>query len=1115
LIPSQLRKEGKGTRSKEDLAQEAALVLRQAYSVNCFTYNLNRKYNSLPNRRRKSKHLDTNADFNRRRSEEISITISDELFGTPTAKKKALEWSTNNASLHKIKQTISKLFSPKLERKYRLFTPVKPLSRSYSDVGSYIDDHNRSHRKRSGSESENFISIVRIKKPLSPIIESSSQLFDQKFHFDIIHEAKKSKQEENKLEPKYQDERIVKSVLTHMKVIPIQIEKTKSHNKNSERDLLLLRKNIGNNNKADKVNKSMLYSNRYDQLGKKSTIHKMIHRLSNDCSPPPQLARTMVTPASGFGHNNNRPFSYTRPNESSPLPPQTDIIYSQIQLDKKKFQRSYSDSDEGLGLERKDSSRENSPAEKEYPQTNYYANDLKHNNKFNNLKSLYDDEKTMVKHLRNLDRTKNNFVSRSTEHRLFQDLEDVNRNSLNKGEKNTSTIFVDTSNNQKAEIIDSKHEDNSELISRLINDQSGFIKTSELSARRDLLESRIKSRLLVDENFLAKTNLNLPKTIEHDIIDKPIVPSPVTPNRLESPKRYIDTYISEKRMNSNGEKYIFQKEIHEDSDKVYGYEKKITNKVPIDRYLNLQPKEDYTIETHANKYGDKYIIETLTHSSCGDNFNSVLKNRNRKSPEKQVFLSTQFLNGKEKITNHTLHKELKQESLESDILSPPDITIVCDDYSFPQKEVILDNYRQKISRKIYEPKLNNTFEMIKGKSKSTQRLDNLDDNIKLRSLEKEHMTRSYENLTSASYVNAVDIFHSSGNKERSPFDKDNLDKLQQDLNDDYDTDISQVTNSLLDSSKYYKKTRTMQRYLSSKQDDYDSSPPSVRIDRNNHCASRYDSDITTRDTILCETSGYANESHNIRKDHQRLIEDSMKQKRQSRNTLDCLDDSNARESYKNKLTKAKLEIFDEIPQRPPRICHESKIRHTRHEMCGYIDQQHRDSIRNDPDRKDRLTDSGIENDYRRDLQEVDSRREPFESEDEGFVTMEFIKQERQHTNRNMNLNLIDKSRFNKLILYQENQNTYPVTSKPPSGADIKKYEKKILKKNGTMNKVKELFRKKEKKVNEEKYKKSTTANNSGTLRGDEVTMRYREYRGDQLRSAKSTQDFENEINEVS
>ncbi|XP_051168544.1 homeobox protein 2 [Leptopilina boulardi] len=999
LITTPIHKESITSRSKEDLAQEAALVLQQADSVHCVAHDNRRlpgRFSTLPVRR-KEKHSfehpppppssSSSSLETRRKSEDLT---SHNFGDTPKPKKKlktTLERSHSDASGKKFKNPIAKLFSPKLDRK------TKPIiNRSASDAS------HKSLKKQ--SESEHF-GTARVKKQLSPIIEASPYYDQQPFHFG-------SKSNLDKKEIKIE------------KIIPISIENIDNNKEEKENQ-----KDI---DEVDQV-QTMLHNSRYDQQhnNEESTIHKMIHRLSNDRSPPPQLTRTMVSPSPGFGHNNNRPFSYTRPNESSPPPIQNNVIYAQVQLDKKKAQRSHSDSDEGLGLDRKDSSRENSPAEKEYRRSDYYISDLRRNNEINNLKSRYENDFT-------------------------------NETDLFEKEKFTSTIFVDTNRGLDAKRFNNNnnnHNNNNNEFTRSCDNT----KTSELSARRDLLESRIKSRLLADEMFATKKKTN---NMEHEIIDKPIVPSPVTPNRVASPKRcYADTYITETRTSSNGEKYIFEKEIHEDNGKVYGYEKKI-NKIATDSFIEPKvPRDGYTVETRTDKYGDKYIVETMTHEGFVPEFKPFLSDKSRN-------------NSDNRIINYQNEKLKNKYSKSEDILN-----------------------RQQ---KQYIPKSKRTFEAIKGRSKSTQRLDEIGNN----NLRNEYKTRSHENLTDTREFQ---------NHNYRKFVKHNLDDLREGPNDDYDTDISQVTNSQLE-SKYYKETRTTQRYLKKHalHDDYDSSPPRVGYN-----SSRYDSDTTARDSIRCETHS---SSRGIRKDYRNNIDDDPKKSlRRSRNRLDYLDDSDARESSRvGKISKSRLETFDEQlpPSRPPRIHHhhhhnnnhhESKTRHLRHETRGHMERRHRDTRLSDNDRKDRLADSGIENDYRRDSHEADSRREPLESEDEGFATLQFIKHERRHTDRNMNLTPAEKRKYDKYVIEKS-----IVTTKPPSGAD-KKYEKKAVKKSGTMSKVKQLFSKKEKKAKEEQNKKNYRISSSGALTDDEVTTRYREYRGDQLRSARSVRDLGSDFNQ--
>ncbi|XP_033318653.1 uncharacterized protein LOC117216199 isoform X2 [Bombus bifarius] len=1163
LIATPVHKESIASRSKEDLAQEAALVLQQVGSLHCVAHDNRRlpgRFSTLPARRNK-KRPELPLDV-RRRSVELGATSSADLVETPRLKKKALERSASDASAKKLRGPLARFFSPKLERKR------KPVGRSVSDAASSL----RSHRKRSGSESEgSHLGSSRVRKQLSPIIEASPHVDQQPFHFGKVAtaengesssrpEAKKSKQEESdakkvteRTETIETRERIEETEVSvgkppisprrenkgTVRRIPIELEvddkksKEETTERKEEKATGRTPSPVVNDTGVDEVDKvgtsSMLHSSRYDlqqRTGEESTIHKMIHRLSSDRSPPPQLTKTMVSPGPGFGHNNNRPFSYTRPNEScSSPPPQTNVIYAQVQTDKKKAQRSHSDSDEGLGLERKDSSRENSPAEKDYRRTDYSYSDLRRNNEINTFKSRYEeDRKNSSTHFSSHYGGTQDYASRNVDTKRRHEFDDIDRRLYDKPEKYTSTVFVDTSGRGRADGTDARQRDGNEFSAR--QTQSGISnKTSELSARRDLLESRIKSRLLADEMFAAKNSANVPiKKSEHEIIDKPIVPSPVTPNRVASPKRYMDTYITETRTNSNGEKYIFEKEIHEDNGKVYGYEKKITNKIPSDGYIDSKPRDGYTVETRTDKYGDKYIVETRTHEGYADDFKPFLSDRSRTSPEERYEAprnsSSPYKSSNLRPEENTIPRHFRTEPRENNVLSSPIIAkkFTTTERKFSKSDDFLD--RDVRPRDCYLPKKKN-FESIRGMSKSTQRLDEVGENSRVRALRSEYTTRSHENLTShADYVNARDVRRPllesptmNDRKERSPFTKQHLDSLREGPNDDYDTDISQMTSSQLE-SKYYKETRTTQRYTSSKHpihDDYDSSPPRIRTDRGGYNSSRYDSDTTARDSIRCETR-YDETSRTLRKEHRKLDEDPKKPLRRSRNRLDYFDDSDARESPRVKATVGRLETFDESPTRPPRVYHDgSKSRHTRQETRTHTERRHRETRLSDSDRKDRLADSGIENDYRRDSQEVD-RREQIESEDEGFVTRQFIKHERRHTDRNMNLTPNEQRKYDKYM--NDMSKSPPVTAKPPTGAD-KKYEKKAAKKSGTMSKVKQLFSKKEKKAKEEKNKKNARSNSSGALTDDEVTIRYREYRGDQLRSAKSARDLGSDINQLS
>ncbi|XP_014467576.1 PREDICTED: uncharacterized protein LOC106740754 isoform X2 [Dinoponera quadriceps] len=1091
-------------------------VKRIGHGAPCITATYNTQQPSklsLPGRHKKRPELPLDVKLGGGEETDVAANL-----GTSVTKKKPLQRSASDGSSKKLKKgSLARLFSPKSEKRR------KPVNRSASDAGPCMQA--RLQRKRSGSESDaSHLSSTCAKKPLSPIIEASPQTDQQQpFHFNVADNnrprTKKSKQkQEEKVNPTDVDavtsdvvateatekirtvdelagrssvEEEESEVVKHRIFIEdgVFFEVEENHEKEEEGKE---QETVGapppaeesakrGNDEADGEN-SMLRNSRCEQ----STIRKMIHRLSDDRSPPPQLTRTMVSPSPAFTHNSNRPFSYTRPNDSnSQTPVQTTIIYAQIQQDKKKSQRSYSDSDEGLGLDRKESSRENSPAEKEYRRTDYSYNSDLRRNKINSCKSRYVEE-------RREDELFGKQKDSSNEARKHDDFEEIDKQLYDKPEKHSST--VDTSGRGRADGMDARRRDSGERPG-----ETGISnKTSELSARRDLLESRIKSRLLADEMFAAKSNSAnvLGKKSGHEIIDKPIVPSPVTPSRVASPKRYTDTYITETRINSNGERSVFEKKIRDNNGKVYGYEKKITN-VPTNGSLQTsKPRSGYTVQTKTNKYGDKYIIETQRHEGCVDDLKPVFSDRNR---QEDRFLVPRDPRNSYKSSQY-LHEESNQRG-DYDELSSPIIAKKLNERKFSKSENFLDRESQPFDRQAYyytKPRKN--YESIRGMSKSTQRLDEVGENNEPwgRAFRNKYTTRSHENLSSihGEYVNARDMrrrsFLNSPGREKASYTMRHLDCLREGSNDEYDTDISHATNNQLE-TKYHKETRTMHRYSSKKYDDYDSSPPRIRPDRGGgYSSSRYDSDTTTRDSTQYENR-YNEISHAyLHKEHDRKNEEDTKKKR-SRNRLNYLDDSNV---SRGDVSPGQMETF-QVPIRPPRAYHHDKSQHGRQEMRGHIERRYRENRFTDPDRKDRLADSGIENDFRRDSQDVD-KREPFESEDESLISRQFIKYEKRHTDYTMNLT---PSEYQKYEKYSNDSDKQPLTAKPPSGTD-KKYEK-TAKKSGTMNKMKQFFSKKEKKSKEDKSKKNTR--NSGV--DDEVTTRYREYRGDQLRGTKTSRDL--------
>ncbi|XP_026727536.1 uncharacterized protein LOC113493742 [Trichoplusia ni] len=169
--PSPIRKEPFTHLSEKELIEEANKVRAQAEGISCTSNNPPEKFFSLPHRRKKDNRI------GRRNSDE----------GSPA--KTPLGRSTSDVSSKKKKErtSLSTLFR-RAQRNKSPDAPVavttKPVAivkRSKSDVSDLKSNTNLNStkqdkpvRKRSGSETEEFLKSLRNKKSqLSPIIESS------------------------------------------------------------------------------------------------------------------------------------------------------------------------------------------------------------------------------------------------------------------------------------------------------------------------------------------------------------------------------------------------------------------------------------------------------------------------------------------------------------------------------------------------------------------------------------------------------------------------------------------------------------------------------------------------------------------------------------------------------------------------------------------------------------------------------------------------------------------------------------------------------------------------------------------------------------------------------
>ncbi|XP_050356021.1 trichohyalin isoform X2 [Nymphalis io] len=198
--PPTIRKEPFTHLSEQELIEEANKVIAQAQSVTCTADHPPEKFFSLPHRR---KFREDRAD--RRNSDDG---------GSPEGNTKTpLGRSTSDISPKRKKERTS--LSTLFRRAQRTKSPDAPVvvktkpsvivKRSKSDVTDLKSNtnlnKNKPIRKRSGSETEEFLKSLRNKKSqLSPIIESSPRedYFKKISPLELLKKEKISEQESNK-----------------------------------------------------------------------------------------------------------------------------------------------------------------------------------------------------------------------------------------------------------------------------------------------------------------------------------------------------------------------------------------------------------------------------------------------------------------------------------------------------------------------------------------------------------------------------------------------------------------------------------------------------------------------------------------------------------------------------------------------------------------------------------------------------------------------------------------------------------------------------------------------------------------------------------------------------
>ncbi|XP_050510243.1 uncharacterized protein LOC114328375 isoform X3 [Diabrotica virgifera virgifera] len=450
FLSSPVRKE-RLKKSKKELSAEAKRVIHQADRLDCATSPKgvdSQKFYTLQNRKKKKEYFSGSLDRRTKRKNSLE----------PLPPKKPPRTFTSKYSQKSSIFDIFKREKPPAPKKSNLRRSTSDVSNKSTNINTQSDSK---FRKRSGSDSEEFLKRRKEKKQLSPIIEVT-QREDYFSAPELDYSEKESIQNKENLEPKgfvrkkkkesiteqlkqfidEVDEELYKE--TGIRVPPpeeqkppqpiiIDVEKAQqisnkekkfkhsllarkiksiTGKKKQTNDTKTSKKQVNEKNKQSKLSEKkdyvkqtepsvqfetsqgtriketiehlenpkdspkMIHSSQMPAeklpLTKGRTVNSLIKRLSTEStSPPPLKTNILITPHATVQHNNNQPFSYTRGlspdkyNETSPTPG-SPIIYAQVVCgnngngtSKQTVHTSYSngrkhthsDSDEGLGGE--------------------------------------------------------------------------------------------------------------------------------------------------------------------------------------------------------------------------------------------------------------------------------------------------------------------------------------------------------------------------------------------------------------------------------------------------------------------------------------------------------------------------------------------------------------------------------------------------------------------------------------------------------------------------------------------------------------------------------------------------------------------------------------------
>lgn len=403
-------------------------------------------------------------------------------------------------------------------------------------------------------------------------------------------------------------------------------------------------------------------------------VDSMVKRLNTDKSFLPPKTNIMVTPTINVQHNNNQPFSYTQPRNLSPdrsfnrpKSPSSPVIYAEVVVQNGdsdnpgltskqtihtvyngKKHMPHSDSDEGLGYEESGFSR-----------------------KYDNDKSFtrFGDDK--IEFYKDIDKFDEEFPITPKFKNISNYTNGYSYNDYSKTERN---VYTDSSARGRGDGMDSRRRESLTEIPIENGKLNGISSNglSDLSYRRDLLESRINSRRINDKVTVNRVSPEFQTNAYSPTIDKYVSEKTSRYYRhgSSSPVGYTEKYSAETRTDRTGEKYT------KESRSRTQYEDKNHNefieyKGRYDDPKNLDsPASDYRSSPENMNNRKSYFVPR---AESPRNFRAMHTSRYKKSEkiskERDHYKSNPEINYKyddrNRFVSETYHSSLRRQKNDS------------------------------------------------------------------------------------------------------------------------------------------------------------------------------------------------------------------------------------------------------------------------------------------------------------------------------------------------------------------------------------------------------------------------------------------------------------------